>query len=63
MVCNEANLDLVLSLEQKIVVSEHNELAVVTYPLGPNWSFASGCAMGEHVSEDIFSINSGLFVQ
>ena len=39
MVCNEANLDLVLSLEQKIVVSERNELAVVTYPLGPNWSF------------------------
>ena len=36
MVCNEANLNLFLSLEQKIVVSEHNELAVVTYLLGPN---------------------------
>ena len=67
MVCNEANLDLVLSLEQKIVVSEHNELAVVTYPLGPNWLFASWCSMGKHVSgyihEDIFNSNSGLFVQ
>ena len=27
MVCNEANLDLVLSLKEKIVVSEHNEFA------------------------------------
>ena len=50
MVCNEANLNLFFSLEQKIVVSEHNEVAVVTHPLGPNRSFASWCLMGEHVS-------------
>ena len=27
--CSEANLDLFLSLKEKILVSEHNELAVV----------------------------------
>ena len=31
IMCNEAKLDLFLSLEQKIVVSEHNELAVVPF--------------------------------
>ena len=31
MVCNEANLDLFLSLEQKPVVSGLNELAVVRF--------------------------------
>ena len=32
MVCNEANLNLFHSLQQKIVISEHNELAVVSVP-------------------------------
>ena len=66
MVCNEANLDLILSLEQQIVVSEHNELAVVTYPWAPTGHLQVGAqweTMCLDIHEDIFSINSGLFVQ
>ena len=37
MVCNEANLNLFLSLKQKIVVSDHNEMAVVPLPFAHNW--------------------------
>ena len=45
MMCNEANLKLLLFLKHKIVVSEHNELAVVTQPSG---HLRVG-SMGEHV--------------
>ena len=32
MVCNEANLDLLFSFKLKIVISDYNEVAVVSLP-------------------------------
>ena len=61
MVCNEANLNLFLSLEQKIVVSQHNELAVV--PLAQLVIWESTGQWRACVWIYILNIIFGLFVQ
>ena len=53
MVCNEANLDLFHSLKQKIVVSEHNDLADVSLPLGPT----SHLRFGQYISHKLPDIS------
>ena len=51
--CNEGNLDLFLSLKQKIVVIEHNELADVSLPIDPTSHLRVGHCQENMCVEDI----------